>query len=162
VAGLIWKFDRVACVLYETATIIRQRQILLAFAVGDIKCIGGKCNGNDENLDNAICIMLNCLPREKLQRGRGISAADGNISMHCGRLCVNRLEIETCNQKKYQTQLEPLSSHFVLLNLVDPVEISYPTGWVVSKFGFANDSLLLVCNLQINPIAVKFPAVYPF
>ena len=65
--GLIGKFDCVTGAFHQTSAIIRKSQILLAFAIGDIECIGCKRYGDDENLNGTICIMLNCLTREKLQ-----------------------------------------------------------------------------------------------
>ncbi len=65
--GLIGNFDRVTGAFNQTTAIICQSQILLALAVGDVESVGCKGDGDDENFNRAICIMLNCLTREKLQ-----------------------------------------------------------------------------------------------
>ena len=97
--SLIGKFDRVAGTFHQTATVIREGQILLAFAVGDIECIRCKCDWDNKDLNRTIRILLNCFTRKKLQRIRSVSTADRNIGVPHSWICLSRLNIKTCHQE---------------------------------------------------------------
>ncbi len=96
-AGLARLFDRVAGALHLAAAVFCQGQILLAFAVRDMKSIGCEGNGNDKDMDKAIRVPLSGSACKKLQGIAAVSTANGNIGLHNGRLCLCELNVESCH-----------------------------------------------------------------
>ena len=56
--GLSRQPHRIAGALHQAAPVIRQGQVLLAFSVRDVEGVRCERNGDDEDLDNAIGILL--------------------------------------------------------------------------------------------------------